>query len=257
LARRFSYLFAFLLPPQIQVTDFLWEKQGRELKVEKARTLETLSAGPFFHRQFSWTPDYQLRFPDANTGEWFEFNPLTSSTRSYSKKWDVEQLDTLSAGTKTYSAAGLRFRASNEGRTLELLDPKDLSKNVWIMDLPVSSSVEWSTDGRDSLWGLSRESQALFFVNPRSMKSIQRWNWDSSVEMIDLLTCSGRVQFLVEQPSQGGLTRFVRFRNGQPYSYTVFDLSNGAKHSDLTQALTLNCMDFYVGGPYGLQRIRY
>lgn len=253
---RFSILFAFLLPPQIQISEFDWEKQGRELAVEKARSHEVLSQAPLFHRGLFWSPQKQLRIPDANTGEWLEFNPLSLQIRSLSKKWRVEDLQSPSV-TSILEAAGLRFKSSEEGRSLELLDPKDSSKNLWRMDLPIDTPVEWTSDGHDFILGLSRQSRSFFVLHPRNLKFVRRLNWDSSVEIVDLLSCPARVQLLIEQVPKFGLTRIVRLRDAKPVSYTVFDLSRGSKKSDLTQALTLNCMDIFVAGPYGLQRIRY
>lgn len=245
----------------MQVIDFSWEKQGRELKVEKARSLETLkpqglSSTHFLHRHFKWTAQGNLRFPDLESGDWKELNPLNLKISTYSMA-SLSNFEAAESMNEFY-LAGLKFRISNSGRTLELLDPKDLSRNMWILQIPSEHPIEWQNQGEDALWGLSRQGHMLISLNPRNLKSLTRWNWDSSMELMDLVLCPGGVQVLVEQSKTAQpLTRFVRFRGSKPASYTVFDLSGGQKKSDLTQVLSRNCLEFYVTGPYGLQRIRY
>jgi hypothetical protein len=138
-----------------------------------------------------------------------------------------------------------------------LLDPKNHRQNVWVLDLPTQGPVEWISDSRDYLVALDRGASSFFLLNPRSMRQIAHWKWDPQSEIIDVLMCPGRTQLLIEQPQQGGVTRFVRFRSEKPEAYTVFDLSSGKRQSDLLQALTQDCLEIYTAGPYGIQRIRY
>jgi|GEM_PF-2343643 len=257
--KRIPFVFAFLLPPQVQDLNWTWEKQGKELQTIKARSLSSVSSIPFFHRFISWTADEQLRYPDASSGEWFQLNPRTSQVRSLGRAWTTDDLvDETTGFPKTLSLAGLNFRISENGRRVELLDPKYPGANVWLMDLPTRAAVlEWSSDGRDFLYAFARETREFFVISPRSLKAMKHIQWDTSVEIQDIVACSGREQLIVERPKVRALTRVVRLREWKPVGYTVFDLSQGKLQSDLSKTLTRNCREIFFAGPYGLQRVQY
>jgi len=257
--KRISFIFAFLLPPQVQDFNWTWEKQGRQLKPVAARSLSSVASTPFFHRFLSWTADGEIRYPDAASGEWFLINPQTSRARSLGKAWRLEDLEDASLTfPKNLSLAGLSFRITSKGRRIELLDPKNPSLNVWVLDLPTSAeTVEWSSDGHSFLTALARGTREFFVLNPRSLRAIRHVTWDSGVEIVDILSCPGREQLLVEQPRTKSVTRVVRMRDWSPTGFTVFDLSLGKTRSDLSRALALNCRDLFFAGPYGLQRVQY
>jgi hypothetical protein len=256
--KRFPFLFAFLLPPQIQDFSWAWETQGRQLRTLSARSLESLSPAPLFHRFFFRTPQLDLRYPDAVSGEWFVLNTTTSLIRSQGQKWKLEELDSAEIFPRTLSLAGLRFRVSNGGRRVELLDPKNPGANAWLLDLPTTAShLEWGSDDHNYLYALARDTREIFVLNPRSMRSIRHMRWDPSVEITDVVACGGREQLIVEQPRARALTRVVRLRDWVPTSYTVFDLSQGKTRSDVSKTLSLNCRDIYFAGPYGIHRVQY
>jgi hypothetical protein len=259
--KRIPFLFAFLLPPQVQDTSWTWEKQGKDLKAVPARSLSTVSTVPFFHRFLSWSSDQQIKYPDAASGEWFLMDPRSARTRSLGKSWNIDELvdaDSPSQTPQTFVLAGQRFRVSQNGRRLELLDPQVSQANAWVMDLPTqASSVAWTSDGVAYLYALARETREFFVLNPRSMRAIRRVSWDPEVEILDLVSCLGREQLLIEQPGSKQITRVVRMRDWSPTGFTVFDLSQGQGHSDFSKALTLNCREIFFAGPYGLQRVQY
>jgi hypothetical protein len=255
--KRIPFIFAFLLPPQVQDLSWTWEQQGKGLKTLPARSLSSVHTVPFFHRFLSWSSETEIRFPDASTGEWFVLNPWTSQVRSTKKSWQIEELGSLNAD-RILRLAGLSFRVSENGRRIELMDPKSPGGNAWVMDLPTQArSLEWSSDDSSYLFALARETREFFVLNPRSMKRLQHVKWDPQVEISDLVACPGREQILVEQPRAKALTRVVRLRDWSPVGFTVFDLSQGKQRSDLTQTLTRNCREIFFAGPYGLQRVQY
>ncbi|MEO5668260.1 MAG: hypothetical protein ABIR96_09395 [Bdellovibrionota bacterium] len=257
--KRIPFIFAFLLPPQVQDLSWTWEKQGRDLKSLSAKSLSTVSSVAFFHRFFEWTSDGSIRYPDASSGEWFQINPLTSQTSSLKKSWKADELaDPSLIYPRTLSLAGLRFRMSENGRRIELLDPQNPNSNAWLLDLPTKADVvEWTSDEHDFLVGLARSTREFFVLNPRSMRAIKHVQWDPSVEISELVSCPGREQLLVEQPRAKPVTRVVRMRDWSPTTFTVFDLSQGKLRSDLSKTLTRNCREIFFAGPYGLQRVQY
>lgn len=256
-----------MMPPQVKEHRFDWKEQAPQLQVRKASRIEKVSAVSFLHQEVRWQNRNSLRleWPDAQEGRWVSVFAPTGSDMRQGHAWNLNDLRRLLerdelggpfSGNR-FSMAGLRFAIAGEGRErLELLDPRRPGHNVWAMSLD-GLQFHWKSDGLHFFGATDLNEGVVYFINPRSFRSVDKWTWDKSTYLADVILCPGRKQIVIENLPEQGISRFVGFYETQPQWYTVFDFSGGKKESFVSQVLTRNCVEFWVTTPEGMHRLSY
>ncbi len=257
LRQKLPLLFTFLLPPQVQLHEWNWLKDSKELRTQKARRIDKISDRAFLHRWASLSSDNtRVQWPDPDTGKWMSVNAWTGGESREWGSWKLEDL-TEPKNPDHIRIAGLNFKIEGpNSEQMSLQDPQRPKQNVWTMILE-GKSFNWKSDGVLYLSALDRSSNLFYWMNPRSFKKITKWQWDEQAELVDLLMCAGREMMLVENISDKGLSRVVNFRDGNPVWYTVFDFSNGKNQTTVSQVLSRNCRDIFFTTTVGMYHVSY
>lgn len=255
-----------MMPPQVNEHRFEWKEQVSKLKVRKARKLERVSALSFLHQEVQWQNRNSLRleWPDAEEGRFVSVFAPTGSDLRKGRRWALKDVSALtqrnelkSGLNNRFQLAGLKFAVGGEDRAqLELLDPRRPGRNVWTMRLE-GTRFDWKSDGMHFFGATDLSEGIVYFMNPRSFRKIERWEWDSTTFLAEVILCPGRKQIVVENLPALGISRFVGFYETKPQWYTVFDFSGGKKQSFVSQVLTRNCVEFWVTTPEGMHRLSY